>query len=362
MLEWETNSVKAGRVSSRASSSLATYNYRTFGPFYKIKYNILMKNIQWYNLDREGFIVDNSIIIRPLIQRAGVYIYKLSLDDKEKCYVGSTINMVQRFRQHKYRAEIFAKELKYNSIFYNHVAKYGWNNFKFGIIKYIDFELDTEWQDKKDILLKTEQIYLDMLSPELNINKTAGSMLGFKHSEDNKLKFSMIHRGKSYIKSKHELSVRPSISKDTILKLKLHNKNITVSIFDQNDQLIQEFNRIKFAAEFVGLSASSVSGYIKNGKLWNNLYYFRLKTNTTLDEITINFPLDNNDLTLVRSTSDTYVNSNSYRLQVFHNDKILYRFKSIREASRYLNISKATLTKYSTENKLWKNKYIFKIA
>jgi hypothetical protein len=37
MLEWETNSVKAGRVSSRASSSLATYNIRTHGPFfYKI--------------------------------------------------------------------------------------------------------------------------------------------------------------------------------------------------------------------------------------------------------------------------------------------------------------------------------------
>lgn len=33
MLEWETNSVKAGRVSSRASSSLATYNIRTYGPF-----------------------------------------------------------------------------------------------------------------------------------------------------------------------------------------------------------------------------------------------------------------------------------------------------------------------------------------
>lgn len=322
-----------------------------------------MKHIQWYNLDREGYIVDRNVIIRPLTQKAAVYIYKLCIDSKEKYYVGSTINMAQRFRQHKYRADIFARESKYNSIFYNHVIKYGWNNFKFGIIEYINFESDIEWQDKKDILLKIEQKYLDLLSPELNINKVAGSMLGFKHSEHNILKFGLIHRGKSYTKSKHVLSIRPSISQETILKLKLHNKDITVSIYNKNNELVKEFNRIKIAAEFVGLSPSSVSGYIKNGKLWNNLYYFKLKTNTNLEERTKSFPLDdNNNVILVRSNSDIPKNYKSYKLEVICNNEILYTFKSVREASRYLNISKITLIKYSTENKLWKNKYEFKIV
>jgi group I intron endonuclease len=320
-----------------------------------------MKNIQWYNLDREGYIVDRNVIIRPLTQKAAVYIYKLCTDDKEKFYVGSTINMAQRFRQHKYRADIFAREFKYNSIFYNHVTKYGWNNFKFGIIEYMNFESDIEWQDKKDILLKIEQKYLDLLSPELNINKVAGSMLGFKHSEDNILKFGLIHRGKSYVKSKHVLSIRPSISQETILKLKLHNKDITVSIYNKNDELVKEFNRIKIAAEFVGLSASSVSGYIKNGKLWNNLYYFKLKTNSKLEKLTKDFPLDTNNITSIRSISDINKNCKSYKLEVLYNNETLCKFRSIREASRYLNISKITLVKYSTENKLWKNKYKFKI-
>jgi hypothetical protein len=51
---------------------------------------------------------------------------------------------------------------------------------------------------------------LDLLSPELNINKVAGSMLGFKHSEENKLKFGLTRKGKSFTKSKH-ISIRPPI-------------------------------------------------------------------------------------------------------------------------------------------------------
>jgi predicted GIY-YIG superfamily endonuclease len=60
-----------------------------------------------------------------LLNKAAIYVYKLFIDNKEKLYIGSTINMVVRFRQHKYRAEIHARDLKYNSILYNNVAKYG---------------------------------------------------------------------------------------------------------------------------------------------------------------------------------------------------------------------------------------------
>jgi len=62
-------------------------------------------NIQiWFNLNKEGYIIDNSnkVIIRPLLEREAVYVYKLSLENEEKYYIGSTVNMVQRFRQHKY--------------------------------------------------------------------------------------------------------------------------------------------------------------------------------------------------------------------------------------------------------------------
>lgn len=53
-----------------------------------------------------------------------------------------------------------------------------------------------------------------------------------------------------------------NIIKPAILKLKIHSKDIVVSIYEKNNELIKEFNRIKTAAEFVGLSSSSVSGYM----------------------------------------------------------------------------------------------------
>lgn len=100
---------------------------------------------------------------------------------------------------------------------------------------------------------------MDLLSPELNINKTAGSMLEFKHTKDN-IKFKLDN--KLFTKNEHNLSIKPGISQKTILKLELYSIDIVVSIYDKNSKLIREFNRIKTAAEFVGLSFSSVSGYM----------------------------------------------------------------------------------------------------
>lgn len=49
--------------------------------------------------------------------------------------------------------------------------------------------------------MEKEQWYLDKYCPSLNINKKAGSMAGYKHSDILKLMFSDMHRGKSYRRS-----------------------------------------------------------------------------------------------------------------------------------------------------------------
>ena len=52
--------------------------------------------------------------------------------------------------------------------------KYGYSNFKLEIIEYCNVS----------VLLEREQYYLDILKPEYNILKIAGSNLGFKHAEE----------------------------------------------------------------------------------------------------------------------------------------------------------------------------------
>ena len=61
------------------------------------------------------------------------------------------------------------------------LTKYGYSNFSLEILEYCTpFEAITK-----------EQYYLNLLNPEYNILKIAGSTLGFKQSEETKVKIKV---------------------------------------------------------------------------------------------------------------------------------------------------------------------------
>jgi group I intron endonuclease len=62
------------------------------------------------------------------------------------------------------------------------LLKYGYSGFKLEILEYCD----------KDDLLAREQYYLDLFKPEYNIYETAGSPLGYKHTEETMIKLRAI--------------------------------------------------------------------------------------------------------------------------------------------------------------------------
>jgi len=315
-----------------------------------------MKNIKWYDLDQNGYIISNNSIIQPFLQKSVIYVYKFQNSKETKLYIGSTIDILRRFRQHRYRASIFAETtLKYNTLLYNYVALYGWKQFKLGILEYINMN-----NNPKEELFQREQYYLDLLQPELNINKTANKLTNSKISKKNNIIELLKNKNSSNVNTTENTPININLSKETILKLKYHNQDITVSVTDKCNNLIKEFKRIKHAAEFVGLSPSSVSGYIKSGKLWKDVYYFKLKVNTNIEMI--NFPLDNEE-TIFETFNfpPSSKNISSYKVEVLNGNTKVYLFNSIRQASKFLNISKITITNYFLANKLWKNKYKFNI-
>lgn len=316
-----------------------------------------MNNVKWYNLNKEGYIInEHNKIIWPLPEKGGIYIYTFLLDNK-KFYIGSTKNIRQRFRQHKYRAE---RELIYNSLLYSYVTKYGWNNFKYGILENIDLNRDSDLKVKRRTILDLEQKYLDLFTPSLNINKFAGSMRGFKHNENTKKNYSVVRTGKCYRKIEGVI-VRPEVSQETILKLKLHSKEIKVIIYTAEYKPLKEFNSIREAANYVELSPSSVSKYIKSGRLWNNMYYFKL--NTIMASNNISFPLEDYDDKSATKVENTITpNKRSYIFEVLKDNKVIFKFKSVTKASAYLNISRRTLTSYSRNDKLWRDKFRFRIT
>jgi group I intron endonuclease len=115
-----------------------------------------------------------------LIKGPGVYVYRFKLN-KNRIYIGSAVNIAQRFRQHRYASNKF----------YNLVKKYGLDNIEYGIFEKVNLSTKDTFINKK-LLLDREQYYLDKYSPHPNINRLAGSMLGYKYTEENKLSFLIL--------------------------------------------------------------------------------------------------------------------------------------------------------------------------
>jgi hypothetical protein len=125
----------------------------------------------------------------------------------------------------------------YNSRIYRALLKYGYHNFNLEILEYCD----------KKSLISREQYYIDLLKPKYNICKTAGSMLGFKHSLE------------------------------TLLKLK-NRKSVSghcISLINQENNSKKEYSSIRAAAKDIGISHTNLLYYIKRNKLVKGIFIIR---------------------------------------------------------------------------------------
>ena len=87
--------------------------------------------------------------------------------------MGSSLNLGRRLRN--YYSVIFISHIsRKNMVINKALLKYGYSNFKLEILEYCN---------SKE-LVKREQHYIDLLSPDYNVLKTAYSSLGYKHTED----------------------------------------------------------------------------------------------------------------------------------------------------------------------------------
>jgi group I intron endonuclease len=68
------------------------------------------------------------------------------------------------------------------------LLKYDYSGFQLEILEYCE---------PSDVILR-EQHYIDLLAPEYNILKIAGSSLGFKHSDVAKAKISLAKSGEKH--------------------------------------------------------------------------------------------------------------------------------------------------------------------
>ena len=103
-------------------------------------------------------------------------------------YVGSGADLCKRLRIY-YSIITLEKSLKRSkSRIHRALLKYGYSKFTLEILEYCD---------SKD-LINREQYYLDLLKPEYNILKIAGSRLGSIHNEESRAKMSSLRTGRKH--------------------------------------------------------------------------------------------------------------------------------------------------------------------
>lgn len=114
-------------------------------------------------------------------------IYKITNISNNKFYIGSSINIDRREKEH-------LRNLKANKHTNLHL-QYSWNKYKEN-----NFTFETLENCNIDDLITREQYYIDQFKPHYNICKIAGSTLGFKPTIEqiNKATLKRIGSKRSY--------------------------------------------------------------------------------------------------------------------------------------------------------------------
>jgi len=123
-------------------------------------------------------------IIKENRGKSGVYRWVNKTNGKT--YVGSSVDLSKRLLQ--YYSEKYLTRNSESMIICNAILKYGHCDLQLEILEYCD----------PQNAVQREQYFIDSLKPEYNILQTAGSLLGFIHSSDTKIRMSEARFGKKH--------------------------------------------------------------------------------------------------------------------------------------------------------------------
>jgi len=216
---------------------------------------------------------DKSIVYKENKNKSGIYRWNNLITDKS--YIGSSISLGGRFSNYYSLAYLKKRVKRGSSIIYNSLLKYGYNNFSLDILEYCE----------PNELIKREQYYIDILKPEYNISKTAGSRLGTKQSEETKQLIS--NARKNYIitdafKEKMKIVAKLRLGKKSFFFGKTHTietkkrlsliNSMPIKIMNIETKTEKYFTSNIEAAKYLGIGISTLRRYKKEGKILYKKY------------------------------------------------------------------------------------------
>lgn len=245
------------KLINNVNNKMYKYNNNTDN---KTNNNKIISIITYADLDKNKYaIYENSR------NKSGIYRWNNLITGRS--YVGSAVNLTRRLGNY-FSSSFLKKELsKHKSIISSSLLKHGYSNFSLDILEYCE----------PSLCISREQYYFNLLKPEYNILKTAGSRLGIKHSAETLLKFKNRKLSPEALanlkKSKEGVIPTSALRKTNHL---LATGHITRVVNKQNNS-VKIYDSIRAAARDLGVKHSTLLYYIDTSKLYKGIYIITRK-------------------------------------------------------------------------------------
>jgi len=236
-------------------------------------YVVPIKPLKTYN-----DLSDTKLLKKDLSKLGGVY--GLIHVKSSKQYIGSSLNLYSRLMDH-------IKGRESNIRLQRSIKKYGLKSFNI-VIYYFHKDPAVLYISLTDI--ETIVISADPFSSLFNFKKEANSMLRFKHKKQaiekmksrfvnkiNPLMFGQTHNKISLINKPGELNPMfdKTHSEYTQNLMSIKRSIRPLGLYDKNCHIIEKYsNQVELANKF-NVHTTTISRYIKSGKLFKSKFYIR---------------------------------------------------------------------------------------
>jgi group I intron endonuclease len=190
--------------------------------------------------------------------KPGIYLWINKSNGKS--YVGSAIDLKNRLKNY-YSLNLMGTRIKLGqSAIYSAILKYGHSNFKLEILEYCD----------SSEVIEREKYYFNLLRPKYNLLPTAGSWLGYKHSEESKNKIRASLSGKNAGENNPMFGVlgenHPRFGKNHSEEARSkisETKGTAIEVIDIETGVRSNYVSMAKAAEATGVSTAALSKRFK---------------------------------------------------------------------------------------------------
>jgi len=191
---------------------------------------------------------DASVEMKSILSdnkgKSGVYLWTNKVNGKK--YVGGSIALSRRLGTYFSINFLQTAQGKGASLINRALLKYGYSNFSFSILEYCD----------KEMVIKREQYFIDLIKPEYNLLKIAGSSAGYKHSDEAIQKITKAANSRIYSEELREKLRATTLSRIESIRIAVRQANGHPVVFtDTETGETTEYSSMREAAREMQVSA-----------------------------------------------------------------------------------------------------------